>query len=525
MQQQRDSPAPMGSRLLGGPDETSRRTRIRVQLLLTATILVTNVIGALIAVLLITVVIPGPTILTMDYVYVNFIAVPVYVVFAIVVGLTWGTRSLVRDLRWATTGRTPSAHEQRAAFRAPLRLALMQGAMWGLALVLLTTLYAFVDVELVPKIAFTIALTGITICAFCYLLSQFALRPVAARALEYGPLPERALGITSRTMLTWLLGTGVPILGLMLIAVFSFIRPASSTSLAVAILAVGGVALVVGPLLALLSVRATAAPIRSVRTGMSRVAEGDLDASVVVYDGTELGALQIGFNRMAEGLRERERIRDLFGRHVGHDVAANALTRRSELGGEERHVAVLFVDIIGSTTIAATHDPVEVVEILNRFFGVVVDEVDSRGGFVNKFEGDAALAIFGAPTELSDPAGRALATARAIHERLASEVSECDAGLGVAAGPAVAGNIGARERFEYTVIGDPVNEAARLSELAKTVPGHVVASGRALEAADSTESRRWSHVDDVVLRGRIEPTRITVPADTTTDTGRRPDQG
>lgn len=516
----------MGSWLLGNPDETSRRTRIRVQLLLTTTLLVTNLIGALIAVLLVTVVIPGPTVLTMDYVYVNFIAVPVYVVVAMVVGLTWGTRSLRRDLLWATTGRTPSARDRQAAFRAPLRLALIPGVMWGSGLVVLTTLYGLVEVEVVTKVAFTIALTGITICAFCYLLSQFALRPVAARALEFGgPLPERALGITSRTMLTWLLGTGVPILGLMLIAVFSFIRPASSTSLAVAILAVGGVALVVGPLLALIGVRATASPIHSVRTGMAQVTEGDFDASVVVYDGTELGALQMGFNRMAEGLREREKIRDLFGRHVGHDVAANALTGNPGLGGEERHVAVLFVDIIGSTTIAATHGPVQVVEILNRFFGVVVDEVDRRGGFVNKFEGDAALAIFGAPTELSDPAGRALAAARAIHRRLAAEVSECDAGLGVAAGHAVAGNIGARERFEYTVIGDPVNEAARLSELAKTVPGHVVASGRALESADATESRRWTHVDDVVLRGRIEPTRITVPTDTTTDARRRPDQG
>lgn len=514
----------MGSWLLGRPDETSRRTRIRVQLLLTAPLVVTNLIGALVAVLLVSVVVPGPTVLTMDYVLVNFVAVPVYVAFALIVGVTWGTRRLVRELRWATTDRRPTAADHLAAFRGPRRLTTVQALLWGLALVVLTSLYGMIDVDVIPKVAFTIALTGITICAFSYLLSEFALRPVAAKALALGgPRPKHTLGITSRTLLIWLLGTGVPIVGLMVIAVFSFIRPSSSTALAVSILAVGGVALVVGPLLAFISVRAIASPIRSVRNGMARVAEGRFEASVVVYDGTELGALQMGFNRMAEGLRERERIRDLFGRHVGHDVAANALVHNPELGGEERDVAVLFVDIIGSTTIAATREPAEVVAILNRFFGVIVDEVDRRGGFVNKFEGDAALAIFGAPTALDDPAGRALAAARAIRTRLVSEVAECDAGLGVSAGRVVAGNIGAHERFEYTVIGDPVNEAARLSEVAKSVPGHLVASGCALESADRSEARRWSHIDDVVLRGRVESTALTVPTDTITESGSSPD--
>ncbi len=92
-----------------------------------------------------------------------------------------------------------------------------------------------------------------------------------------------------------------------------------------AIVGLGAITLIFGLLLILLSARATVAPIRAVKAGMSRIEEGDLDAAVVVYDGTELGELQSGFNRMADGLRERERIRDLFGRHVGHDVAEAAL--------------------------------------------------------------------------------------------------------------------------------------------------------------------------------------------------------
>ncbi|MGY2060829.1 adenylate/guanylate cyclase domain-containing protein, partial [Nocardia gipuzkoensis] len=172
--------------------------------------------------------------------------------------------------------------------------------------------------------------------------------------------------------------------------------------------------------------------------------------------------------------RERERLRDLFGRHVGHDVAAAALARNPGLGGEELEAAALFVDIIGSTTMAATRPAPEIVTILNGFFEIVVDEVERQGGLVNKFEGDAALAVFGTPAPIPDPPGAALAAGRAIHERI-SATTEFDAGIGIAAGRVVAGNVGAHRRYEFTVIGDAVNEAARLCELAKQDPARLLA--------------------------------------------------
>ena len=98
----------------------------------------------------------------------------------------------------------------------------------------------------------------------------------------------------------------------------------------------------------------TATPVRVVRAALKRVEDGDLDASLVVFDGTELGELQRGFNSMVDGLRERERVRDLFGRHVGREVAAAAELQRPTLGGEERHVAVIFVDVVGSTQFVST---------------------------------------------------------------------------------------------------------------------------------------------------------------------------
>ena len=264
--------------------------------------------------------------------------------------------------------------------------------------------------------------------------------------------------------------------------------------------------------LAMLAARAISDPVRSVRRALTSVEQGDLDVEVPVYDGTEVGLLQAGFNRMVVGLREREHIRDLFGRHVGEDVAHAALEEGEvALGGEVREIAVLFVDIVGSTTLAATRPPEEVVALFNRFFAVVVDVVSERGGLINKFQGDAALAVFGAPIPLEDAAGEALAAARSPGGTPAEEVPELEAGIGVSAGSAVAGNIGAEERFEYTVIGDPVNEAARLSELAKEVPARVVASAAAIERAGEAERGRWQLGDQEQLRGRTEPTTLATP--------------
>jgi adenylate cyclase len=151
-----------------------------------------------------------------------------------------------------------------------------------------------------------------------------------------------------------------------------------------------------------------------------------------------------------------------------------------------------------------------VVALLNRFFSVVVDVVEEHGGWINKFEGDAALAVFGAPVEHPDPAGGALAAARVLAGRLPVEVPEVAVGIGVSAGDAVAGNVGSMRRFEYTVIGDPVNEAARLTELAKDHPGRAVASEATVLAAAEDERAHWERDREVALRGRDEPTRTWV---------------
>jgi adenylate cyclase len=257
--------------------------------------------------------------------------------------------------------------------------------------------------------------------------------------------------------------------------------------------------------------RSIADRIEALRGAMAKVEQGELEQGVEVDDGSELGLLQAGFNRMLAGLQERERMRDLFGRQVGEDVVRLALERGVELGGEARQAAVLFVDLEGSTALAESRDPAEVVALLNRFFAIVVEVVAAHRGWINKFEGDAALCVFGAPLPDEHAAAAALAAAREVCERVREELPEIRAGVGVSAGRVVAGNVGAAKRFEYTVIGDPVNQAARLTELAKGRPERVLASAEALEDAGREEAERWRVCEELTLRGRSRPTAVAVP--------------
>ncbi len=503
-----------GSLLLGKVNESPARRRVRIQTLVTVSLLTVNVLGILVAALFVTVAFPVPSVFHDVPPWLTYAVAPAYAAFALAFGSWWITTRTVNDLRWAVEGRTPTRVDQRNAFFTPWRVAMAQLTLWAVGTVAFTILYGLYDTAFIPRIALGVGFCGILVSTGAYMFTEFALRPVAAQALAAGPPPHRlAPGIMGRTMTVWMLVSGAPMIGIGLTAMFSLLlKNLTRTQLEVAIIIISLAALVFGFLLMWILAWLTATPVRVVRSALKRVEEGDLSANLVVFDGTELGELQRGFNSMVNGLRERERVRDLFGRHVGREVAAAAELQRPTLGGEERHVAVLFVDIVQSTQLVSTLPPIEVVELLNRFFAVVVEEVDRHHGIVNKFEGDATLAIFGAPVTLEKPEDDALAAARTIVRRLDREVPECPAGIGVTAGQVVAGNVGANERFEYTVIGGPVNEAARLSELAKTGDSRVLASAVTVENASEQERAHWSLGETVTLRGHDQPTRLAVPA-------------
>ncbi len=507
------APPEYGSWVLGRVSESQLRRRVRIQVILTTFVVIANLIGIGVATLVVTVAFPTPNVFEPDVRWITFIVVPVYTFGALIVGVFWATHRVMTNVRWAIEERAPTKADQRNTFFAPWRLTRVLLVLWGVGTVVLTTTYGLADTQFIPKWLLGISFPGIVVSASCYLFTEFALRPVAAQALEVGPPPRRfAPGVMGRTMLVWALGSGVPVLGILLAAIFALtLENLTPTQFAWAILVLALFALVFGAILMWILSWLTATPVRVVRAALTSVEQGDLDTDLVVFDGTELGQLQRGFNQMVQGLRERERVRALFGQHVGREVAALAEKEKPELGGEERHAAVIFVDIIGSTQLVTSRPAVEVVELLNRFFAVVVDEVDRHRGLVNKFEGDAVLAVFGAPVSLENPEQDALGAARGMAARLRLEVPECQAGIGVASGQVVAGNVGAKERFEYTVIGEPVNEAARLCELSKTVDGHLVASSATVTRAGEEEGARWTLGETVTLRGHGEPTRLAVP--------------
>ncbi len=419
-----------------------------------------------------------------------------------------------RDNLLAEADPTATELARSRALRMPFYRTLISMAAWCIGGVVFIVASWSVARFAAPVVAVATGLGAAATAIIGYLQSERVLRPVAVAALRSG-VPEnvRAPGVILRQMLTWMLSTAVPVLAIVLAVVAdkASLLHATPEKLFTPILLLAVAALGIGFVSTLLVAMSIADPLRQLRWALSEVQRGNYNAHMQIYDASELGLLQAGFNDMVRDLSERQRLRDLFGRYVGEDVARRALERGTELGGQERDVAVLFVDLVGSTKLAATRPPAEVVHLLNEFFRVVVDTVGRHGGFVNKFQGDAALAIFGAPIEHPDASGGALAAARELHDEILPVIGSAEFGIGVSAGRAIAGHIGAQARFEYTVIGDPVNEAARLTELAKLENGHVLASAIAVSGALDAEALCWDVGEVVELRGRTAPTQLARP--------------
>jgi adenylate cyclase len=498
------------------PDrEPGPQVAARVKRRTSVALVAANAAGAVVTFLLGTWVVPAPKEgLTDHNLHLNVIAFGAALLLGLIGGTIFSARAAAPGTRWLLEDRPPTPEERDASLSFPLRQTAIEGVLWGLAALMFVAINIADSPTLAFQVGLEVVLGGLVTCSLTYLLAERMSRPATARALEV-IVPERPTGpaIGCRLLLTWAGSTAVPLVSVGLIGIVALSDAGASRDrigLAVAVLAAIGV--LVGLTTMSIAARSLAEPLRGLRTALGRVEAGELDVSVQVDDAGEVGVLQAGFNRMAHGLRERERLRDLFGRHVGEDVARHALEREDvELGGETRDAAVLFVDVIGSTHLAATREPAEVVARLNAFFAIVVDCVSLHGGWVNKFEGDAALCVFGAPTPHPDAAGSALATARALRFRLENELDGIEAAIGVSAGEVVAGNVGAAERFEYTVIGDPVNEAARLTELAKSTAAKLLASDAALERAGRREQERWQFDRSESLRGRTRPTGIVAP--------------
>jgi adenylate cyclase len=225
-------------------------------------------------------------------------------------------------------------------------------------------------------------------------------------------------------------------------------------------------------------------PIRDLAQGTERVAAGDYSQRLPVVQDDDLGALAASFNRMQAGLVERQRLQSAFGSYVDPALAARLLQQGDDVfTGVRREVTVMFVDIRDFTPFAEANTAEDTVARLNALFEIVVPAVVEAGGHVNKFLGDGALAVFGAPNDLADDADAAVTVAMLIQRLVAERFGGAlRIGIGINTGPVIAGTIGGGGKLEFTLIGDTVNVAARVEQLTKTTDDAILLTQQTVDA-------------------------------------------
>jgi class 3 adenylate cyclase len=225
-------------------------------------------------------------------------------------------------------------------------------------------------------------------------------------------------------------------------------------------------------------------PIRDLAEGTGRVAAGDYSQRLPVYQDDDLGALAASFNRMQAGLAERQRLQAAFGTYVDPALAARLLEQGDDIfTGERREVTVMFVDVRDFTPFAESNTAEDTVARLNALFEIVVPAVVNAGGHVNKFLGDGALAVFGAPNDLADHADAAVSAAVLIQRLVAERFGgELRIGVGINTGTVIAGTIGGAGKLEFTLIGDTVNVAARVEQLTKATGDAILLTHQTVDA-------------------------------------------
>jgi len=267
-------------------------------------------------------------------------------------------------------------------------------------------------------------------------------------------------------------------------------------------------------IIALFFARSFIRPLHALMNAADRVRNGNYeDSEIRITRGDEFGILARTFNQMVAGIRERERERDIFGRVVSPEVREKLLKGDLQLGGENRHVSVLFSDIRGFSTMSEKMTPGEIVEFLNEYLTEMTDAVKPYDGYVNNFIGDAIVIIFGAPASKADIEFNAVSAALAMREKLAlinlrreqAGLEVVESGIGISTGQVVAGQVGSLERFLYTVIGDAVNVAARLETLTKEHPEHhILMNGETYQAVVDKPDLEFTSLGPQKVKGRSQ---------------------
>jgi len=251
------------------------------------------------------------------------------------------------------------------------------------------------------------------------------------------------------------------------------------------------------------------APLGALEHSMAQVASGALETTAPVLSNDETGRLASGFNRMIEGLRERQFIRETFGKYVPDKVAGAILADQGRLVPLEAEATILFCDLEDFTALTERLSPSRVVDLLNRYFGVLIGALERHGGVVNQFQGDGMLVTFNVP--VADPQHADNAVAAAMDMIRDVDAADFDGEvlrtrIGVATGVVLAGNVGAGNRLSYTVHGDAVNLAARLEQMNKSLGSRILIS--ATTAEQLTGDQSVAAVGEIRVRGKQQPVPV-----------------
>jgi adenylate cyclase len=421
-------------------------------------------------------------------------------------------RPLRSVIAWLGTAERAPLDVQLLVLRYPLNWAVHSMFIWLGGVIVGAVIAWPYGAALVVGSMVVVLMGGLTTCALQYLVVERMVRPLTAAVLLDG-LPPRtgAPGVRHRLAFAWTLTAGVPLIGIVLSTAFGLAGDDDARRrTAVAALAIGAVGLAVGIVATRIASRSVADPLAEMQHAVARVEEGDFDIQVVIDDGSEVGRLEAGLNRMAAGLAERQRLHDAFGRYVDPALTDRVLRDGVDLGGEDVEVSLLFMDVRDFTAWAEQSSPRDVVSTLNELFEAVVPIVLAHGGHVSKFIGDGLLAVFGAPDRLVDHAVRAVAAgqeiAALVRERYRGRLR---VGVGINSGSVVAGTIGGGGRLDFTVIGDAVNTAARVEAATRSTGDDLLiteATRRLLDGTGNWQERTSS------LKGKSETVRLFAPA-------------
>jgi class 3 adenylate cyclase len=255
--------------------------------------------------------------------------------------------------------------------------------------------------------------------------------------------------------------------------------------------------------------RSLVRPVRSLTDAMDASRGGLPESRAPVTSSDELGVLSERFNEMIEGLRERDFIRQTFGRYVPDKIAALLLANKGVVQPRLTTATILYLDIENFTGISESRSPDSVLELLNAFFGAAIDAIQGTGGVVNQFHGDAMLVTYNVPVADPDHADNALAAAIAIQKAVTEKTfagTRLRVRIGINTGRVVAGAVGGEERLSYTVYGDAVNLAARLEALNKDLGSRVLISASTVGALRG--SYPLSPMGQVTVRGKRRPVML-----------------